>query len=118
MGVFHPRLGFVGAEILTNFCFFVHNFGYRSARKPFKDSIDADFGLVSKKILSQNNDSMVWGPGPDKDGPKNAKTPPLMAFLLENAKSKTKTFFSISTRRLADFVEGLNSSLAQSPGEL
>jgi len=27
-------------------------------------------------------------------------------------------FFSISTTRLAESVEGLNSSLAQSPGEL
>ena len=25
--VLHPRLGFVGAEIFTKFCFFVHNFG-------------------------------------------------------------------------------------------
>jgi len=31
---------------------------------------------------------------------------------------KTKTFFSISTRRLAESVKSLNSSLAQSPGEL
>jgi len=31
---------------------------------------------------------------------------------------KTKIFFSISTARLAESVEGLNSSLAQSPGEL
>jgi len=29
-----------------------------------------------------------------------------------------KIFFSISTRRLAESVEGLNSSLAQPPGEL
>jgi len=29
-----------------------------------------------------------------------------------------KRFFSISTRRLAESAEGLNSSLAQSPGEL
>jgi len=31
---------------------------------------------------------------------------------------KRKCFFSILTRRLAESVEGLNSSLAQSPGEL
>ena len=56
-GVFHPRLGFVGAEIFTKFCFFVHTFGYRYARKSFKGSKDADFGLVCKtnsaKILAQ-----------------------------------------------------------------
>jgi len=48
-GVIHPRLGFVGAEIFTNFWDFIHNFGSRYARKPFKGSKDADFGLVSKK---------------------------------------------------------------------
>jgi len=51
--------------------------------------------------------------------PKKAKTPALEAVPLENPKPKTKkSFFSISTRRLAESVEGLNSSLSQSPGEL
>jgi len=63
----------VGAEICTNFCFSPHNFGYRYARKLFKGSKDADFGLVSKKILSQNNGSMGWGPGPGKGGRKKQK---------------------------------------------
>jgi len=37
----------------------------------------------------------------------------------ENPPLKTKIFFfSILTARLAESVEGLNSSLAQSPGEL
>jgi len=36
----------------------------------------------------------------------------------ENAKPKTKTFFFMSTRRLAESVEGLNSSLALSAGDL
>ena len=48
-GVFHPRVGFVGAEIFTNFWCFGNNFGYRYARKSFKGSKDADFGLVSEK---------------------------------------------------------------------
>jgi len=67
-GVFHHRLGFVGAEIFTKFWCFVHNFGYRYARKSFKCSKDADFGLVSKKILSQKHGPMDWGPGPAKGG--------------------------------------------------
>jgi len=50
--VFQPKLEFVGVEIFTNFCFFIHNFGYRHARKPFKGSKDADFCLVSEKNLS------------------------------------------------------------------
>jgi len=64
--VFQPRLEFVGAEIFTNFWCFVHNFGYRYARKLFKGSKYAEFGLVSEKILSHNNGSMGWGPGPGK----------------------------------------------------
>jgi len=34
----------------------------------------------------------------------------------ENPAPKAKNFFSISTRRLAESVEGLNRSLAQLPG--
>jgi len=51
-GVIHPKLGFGGAENFSNFCFFIHNFVSRYARKPFKGFEDADFGLVSKKNLS------------------------------------------------------------------
>jgi len=40
-----------------------------------------------------------------------------LAFHPENTKPKTKNFFAISTRTLDECVEGLNSSLAQSPGE-
>jgi len=57
------------------FLFFIHEFGYRHATKSFKGSKYADFGLVSEKILSQNNGSMAWSPGPGKGGQKNAKTP-------------------------------------------
>jgi len=91
--VYSTQVGFVGAEIFTNFCFFIHNVGYRYARKSFKGSIDAEFGLVSEKILRQNNGSMGWGPGPGKGDQKNAKTPPLVAFPPENPKPKTKNVF-------------------------
>jgi len=91
--VFHARLGLVGAQIFTNFCFFNHNFGYRYARKSFKCSKDADFGLVSETNLSQKNGSMGYGPGPGKGGQKNAKTPPLVTFLPANTKPKTKKLF-------------------------
>jgi len=69
--VFQPQLGFVGAKIFTNFVFFGHDFGYRYARKSFKGFKDADFGLVSKKILSHNNGQMGWGPGPGKGSQKH-----------------------------------------------
>jgi len=71
--VFQAKLGFVGAESFTNFCFFIHNFGYRYARKPFKVSKDADFCLVSEKNLTQKNGSMGWGLGPGKGGQKMQK---------------------------------------------
>ena len=42
-----------------------------------------------------------------------------MTFPPANAKPKTKKiFFSMSTRRLAESVEGLNSSLALAAGDL
>jgi len=65
--------------MLVNFWFMSLNFRSRYARKSFKGSKDADFGLVSKKILSQKNSPMGCGPGPGKGGPKKAKTPPLAA---------------------------------------
>jgi len=114
MDVFHPRLGFVDAEIFTNIWCFVHNFGYRYARKSFKGSKDADFTLVSEKILSHNNGPIGWGPGPGKGSQKHPHLwcPP------ENPHRKRKIFFSISAARLAESAEGLNSSLARAPGEL
>ena len=108
----------MGAEIFTKFCFFFHNFGYRYARKSFKGSEDADFALVSKKILSQNNGPTGSGPGPGKGGQKS-QNPSLAAVPPANLKPKTKSvFFSISGRRLAASVDGLDSSQAQSPGKL
>jgi len=61
--------------MFTKFCFIVHNFGYRYARKSFKGSKDADVGLVSTKILSQNHGPMGWGPGLGKGGQKSKNTP-------------------------------------------
>ena len=69
-----PQSGFWGSKILINFWFMSHIFRSRYARKSFKGSKDADIGLVSKKILSQNNGPMDWGPGPGKDGQKNKNT--------------------------------------------
>jgi len=46
------------------------------------------------------------------------KHAPIMMLPTENIKPKTKLFFSISSRRFAESVDGLNSSLAQSAGEL
>jgi len=80
-GLWLVRLGFVGAEIFTNFVFFGHNFGYRYARKSFKGSKDADFGLVSEEILSHNNGPMGWGQV------KVAKNTPTCGLPTENEKN-------------------------------
>jgi len=68
--------------------------------------------------LSLKNGPLGRPPGPGKDGQNNAKTPLLLTFPPEEIKLKTKIFFSIMTARLAESVDGLNSSLVQSPGEL
>jgi len=91
--VFHPNLEFLGAEIFTNFCFFINNFIYRYARKPCKGSKDADFCQVSEQNLSQKNGSIGWGPGPGKGGQKNDKTPPLVTFPQQTPNQKQNFFF-------------------------
>jgi len=107
----------VAAEIFTNFWCFVHNFGYRYARKSFKGSKDGDFGLVSEKILSHIIMAQWVGAQGQVNVAKNTPTP-LVAFPPENPPPKTKIFFLVLTTRLAESVEGLNSSLAQSPDRL
>jgi len=49
---------------------------------------------------------------------KSKNTPTCGGTPREPLTESEKIFFSISARRLAEYVEGLNSSLAQSPGEL
>jgi len=68
--------------------------------------------------LSPKNGPFGWRPGPGKDGQNNAKTSLLVTFPPEKLKPKTKNFFLMLTARFAESVEGLKSSLAQSPGEV
>ena len=117
MSVFHPRLAFVGVEILTTFWCLCHYFGPRYARKSVKCSKDSDDSLVSKTNLSQKIGSLGWRPVPGKVGHKNAKTLLLVTSLQENSKPNWN-FFSVETRRFAESVDGLNSSQAIAAGEL
>jgi len=56
---------------------------------------------------------------PGKYGQNKPKPPLLVTLPPEKLKPKTKKLFiSILIARLAESVKGLNSSLAQSPGEL
>jgi len=41
---------------------------FRYASKSIMGFTNADFNLVFNKTLSQKSGSMVWGPGPAKDG--------------------------------------------------
>jgi len=72
--VIHPRLAFVGVEILISFCFLWHNFGYGYARKQIKGSKDSHDSLVSKTNLSQKIVSLHSRLGPGKTDHKNAKS--------------------------------------------
>jgi len=96
-----------------------HNCRSRYAGKSIKGSKDADFDLVFNYTLSPKNGPLGWRPGPDKDGQNIAKTPLLVTFPPEKLKPESKNvFFSILTTRLPESVDGVNSSLTQSPGEL
>ena len=58
---------------------------------------------------------MGWGPGPAKI----SKTCLICDVTSRNSPTENeKRFFSILTTRLAESVDDLDSSLAQSPGEL
>ena len=78
---------------MVNFWFMSYNFRSRYARKSFMGSKDADFGLVSKKILRQNNGPMGCGPGPGKGGQKKQKHPHLQRSLQRTPNRKRKSFF-------------------------
>jgi len=77
MGVIHPRLGFVDAEIFTKFWFLVHNVGSRYARKSIKGSKDSDDSLVSKKTLSQKLAHWIGAQGRVKLAKNTQKHPHL-----------------------------------------
>jgi len=66
--------------------------------------------------LRQKVGPLGRGPGQDKQGLKKLKLPSLWRHQQKNLKP-TK-FFLIESTRLATSIEGVNSSLAQSPGEL
>jgi len=59
---------------------------------------------------------MCWGPGPAEG--TFPKTCPLCDVTFRIPPTETENCFLILTTRLAESIEGLNSSLAQSPGEL
>ena len=95
-----------------------HNFSSRYASKLIKSSKDSYSSQDSNKTLSPKKIPLGRGPGPGKDGQNNAKTPLLVTLPPEKLIPKKKKNVLICNSRLAESVECLNSSLAQSPGEL
>jgi len=118
-GVIQPLVSFLGVEILTPFLFLWNNFWSRYARKPIKGSENSWDSLVSKKHLGQNVGPVNGRPRPGKLGHKNAKHPHLWRPSKRTPNPKLKIFFFwFGTTRLAESVEGLNTSLAAATGEL
>jgi len=80
-----------------------------------KGYIDADFDLVFNKTLSQKYESMGWGTGPAKGGQNLQNMPSLWHHLQKTSTENEKHFLSMSTRRLAESVEGFKQ-LSSSSG--
>jgi len=74
MRVIYPRSAFLGAEFFTNFCFLIHSFGSRYAKKPMKSSKGSDDSLDSKNNFSQKNGLLAWRSGQGKLSHKIVKT--------------------------------------------
>jgi len=73
MGCVPTQIGVCGCRNFHQFCFFIHNFGYRYVRKPFKGSKDADFGLVSEKTRAKRMGQWVGAQGQVKVARKMQK---------------------------------------------
>jgi len=85
-----------------------------SQSKAQKTQILAKFPI---KILAKY--SLLWlGPGSNNMSQNSQKPTPLVMLPTKNLEPKTNNFFSLQTRRLATYFEGLNSSLTQLIGEL
>jgi len=61
---------------------------------------------------------MGWGSGPGKGDQNFQNMPSLWRHLQKTPTENEKLFFSMSTRRLAESVKGLNSSLALAASNL
>jgi len=103
--------------ILRTTGFLGHNFCCRHARRSIKSSKDADDHLVSKKILSYKSARWISAQGQLK-WVKDSKTCLLCDVTKRKTPSQIKQRFFNRTRRLAESVDGLNSSVAIVDGEI
>jgi len=103
------------SKMFTKFWLLSHSFGSRHASKSVNGSKNADYRLDSKKAWSK--EIAYWVDARSQvTSAKNARKHALIMTSHTDHKPKRKTYFSISTRRLAVSVGGLNSSPAQSSG--
>jgi len=93
---------------------FGHNFPATNARKPTRDSKDANFGLSKRK---ERNDPLEFL-GFDVTIPKSLVSHPLTYSSPKKFKPKTAQFFLIKARRLSALLQGLNSYLSPFAGKL
>ena len=100
-----------------NFLYFGHNFPTRNAKKPIKPCKDSYYSLVSDKNSSRHM-ALSLKPRAWWCHPKMREPTPIMTSLTKNENFKTFLFLNIETTRLSASLEGLNSPLAQSTGEL
>ena len=117
--IFPDRANYTFCEtflFLSKAGFSSHNFGSRYASKSIKGSQNAHYRLVSKK-----NWAKKWlirlAPRARHNWPKTRKHAPSMT-TARKPQTQNEIFFLIWARRRAESAEGLNSSLAQSAGEL
>ena len=76
----------------------------------------ADDRLISKTCFGHKNDFLLWRPSPVKI----RQIQKLVLFVTSpraNRTVKSNNYIFIETRRLAEFLEGLNSSVATEAGE-
>ena len=102
---------------IVNQFWFCHKLGFWAILW-VTDTLASQFWTRFQNILGQKKAKLVGVPGARLTRPKAQKHHHIMTSLQKTLNPKQKNFFSISTRRLAESAEGLNSSVAQSAGEL
>ena len=108
----------MGLGFLPNFWFLSHNFCSKYVRKSINGSKFSDNSQVSKKNFEPKIACWVCAKGKVTSVRKARKPSPIMTSPTRMSKPKSKNFLKIQTRRFPEYVDGLNSYLAQSAGEL
>jgi len=113
-----PQISIFGSKSLTIFCFLSHNFRSRYASNSVKGSKDSFSSQESKKI-ERKEFRIGLGPRARQSWPEMAQTCSHCDVTHKEPKIQAeKLFFTISSRRFAESVEGLINSPALLVGKL